>query len=204
MHAAAGAVGERLGHEGADHAQLVGDFRSRHLEENNLVGAGQAIAVGIVDLELAVGVLVVGLIDVEATGNQVIHQLFQKLAATRQPLVVIAGFFQVVRVIKGVHVAVGVFLQQHEFRLNAGVERPAAFGQPGNRVFQHHTAVVFIGLAVDMAIAGQIGVTGHPGNQLQRGQIAHRHVIRAVRAHAQPPDGETGKTGARSEDVFDV
>ena len=66
MRAAAGAVGKRLRHEAADHAVLAGDLAHRHLHQREVVGRGQRIGIGEVHLELAVRVLVVDLVDVDA------------------------------------------------------------------------------------------------------------------------------------------
>ena len=66
VQAAAGAVAERLGHVRRDRPVLLGELRRRHLEEGDAVGGGQGVGVLKVDLELGVGVLVVGLVDAPA------------------------------------------------------------------------------------------------------------------------------------------
>ena len=78
MAAGPGAVGHGLGHEGADHPELTGDLSGGHAEEHVAVGRGQCRGEGEVDLELAVGVLMVDLVDVESDRLQRAHQLFQE------------------------------------------------------------------------------------------------------------------------------
>ncbi len=59
VQAAAGLVGERLGHEGRDHAALGGDHRQQVAQRDHAVGGGQRLGELEVLLELAVAVLVV-------------------------------------------------------------------------------------------------------------------------------------------------
>ncbi len=63
VQSAAGAVPERLGHVRGDGSVLLGDLGRRHLEEDRPVGGGESVLVVEIDLELAVGVFVIGLID---------------------------------------------------------------------------------------------------------------------------------------------
>ena len=63
MQTATGAVAERLRHMCCDGTVLLRDLRRRHLEERNSVGGGQCIFEVEVNLKLAVGVFMVGLVD---------------------------------------------------------------------------------------------------------------------------------------------
>ncbi len=91
MRAAAGAVGERLRHERGDHAVLVGDLACRHLDEGKVVRGLERIGIGEIDFELAVAVLVIDLIHVDAHGAQPGHHFIEHLAHAVQSLVVVAG-----------------------------------------------------------------------------------------------------------------
>ena len=65
VRAGPGAIRERLRHEARNEAHAVRDFGRGHLEEDVAVGGGQRVAVGVIHLELAVGVFMIDLIDVE-------------------------------------------------------------------------------------------------------------------------------------------
>ena len=62
MAAIAGEIDEGLRHEGGAEPVLLGDRLHHELEEGKLIGGGQRVVEIPVDLELAVGVLVVVLI----------------------------------------------------------------------------------------------------------------------------------------------
>ena len=67
---AAGAVGERLGHERGDHAAFGGDHRQQVAQGDHPVGGGQRVGVLEVLLELAVAVLVVvGVVATSRAGS---------------------------------------------------------------------------------------------------------------------------------------
>src|SRR5207249_1659958 len=61
--AAAGPVGERLGHEGGDGPIRTGGLGGQHFEEDEAVGRRQGVGVLEVDFVLGVGIFVVGLVD---------------------------------------------------------------------------------------------------------------------------------------------
>ena len=122
--------------------------RGRHLEEDVAVGGGHRVAVGEVDLELAVGVLVVDLVDVDAHlhGSASVMRVEERSAAG-ETLVVVAGLLQRVGVVAGHDAAVGAALEQHELGLDAGVERQALGLQLVRRVLEREARIVRIGLA---------------------------------------------------------
>ena len=129
VRAGAGAVRERLRHEGRDDAVFARDLARGHLEEDHVVGGLERIGVGEVDFELAVRVLVIDLIDVDTDGTQMPRQVIEHGADARQALVVVAGL---VRGIGGIERRQRSLLrasQQHELRLDAGVQRVAALGE---------------------------------------------------------------------------
>ena len=192
VHAIAGPVGKWLGHERAHHAQIVGDFRRGHLEQQVMVSRGQTVGVGVIDFKLAIGVFVVNLIDVDVHLTQRLNQGFQKLAVARQAFVVVAGLGQGVAVVCRDNLAAGVFFQQGEFRLQPGKQRPATLGQPRHLLLEHHPGVQRPRLTLDMAVTGNPRIARLPRHQRQRAQIPHRHKIRAMRLNAQPPHGKPG------------
>ncbi len=59
---AAGAVRKRLGHESSDGPVSSSGFRSQHLEKDESIGGRQGVCILEIDLELGVGVLVIGLV----------------------------------------------------------------------------------------------------------------------------------------------
>ena len=204
VHAVARPVGEGLGHEGADHAQVVGDLRGGHLEQQVVVGGGQAVGEGVVDLELAVGVLVVDLIDVHIHLTQAVGEGFEELAVARQTLVVVTGLGQGVGGVGGDDIAVGILLEQGEFRLKPGEEGVAHGVEALDLLLQHHAGVQRPGLAFHMAVAGDAGVAGLPGHQGQGVQVADGHVVRAIGFDAEAPHREAGKTGPGGEDAVEM
>ena len=78
MHPVTGTFGIWLGHERADHPHIVRNLSGSHAEEREAVCRLHGVAVGIVDLELAVGVFVIDLIDLEANGLQGFSQALQE------------------------------------------------------------------------------------------------------------------------------
>ena len=121
----AGAIRERLGHERAHHPHRTRDLGGRHLEQRVVVGGRQAIAVDEIDLELAVRILVIDLVDVEPGLLQRRHQPLEELAAAGEALVVVAGLVERIGGVEWRERTVAAPLEQHEFRLDAGVHRPS-------------------------------------------------------------------------------
>ena len=79
--AGAGAVGERLGHERGDHAHLVARSREAAiLRRCRLSAVRQGVGIGEVHFELAVRVLVVDLVDVDADAPQRVDQPLEERA----------------------------------------------------------------------------------------------------------------------------
>jgi hypothetical protein len=120
----------------------VRNFRGRHLEIDELVGTAQCVAKGVVHLELTVRVFMVDLVDVEATRLGAFHQLVKEGRAARQSLVVVAGLVERVRRVEGRDCAVAVPPEQHELRLDAGVQRQALRGQAIQLALQDDTRTV--------------------------------------------------------------
>ncbi len=127
VQAVARAVAEGLGHERADQTHVGGDLGRTHLEEGEVITGGQRVGVGVVDLELAVRVLVVDLVDINAHCSHRLGEPLEKSARSRQALVVVAGLGQRVGGITRDDAALNP-PQQRKLRLHAGVEGPALVG----------------------------------------------------------------------------
>jgi hypothetical protein len=96
MAAVAGEGGEGLGHEAGAQALLLGHRLHHHLEEGMAIGGGEGLGEGPVDLELAIGILVVSLVRAPA---QLLHRREQgpdQAEAAHQGQLVVAGFLLVV------------------------------------------------------------------------------------------------------------
>ena len=204
MHPAAGPVGERLGHEGADGPQLVGDFTGRHAKEDEPVRRSQSVREGEVDFELAVGVLVVDLINVDADFDEGGDEFFQKGPAAGETFVVVAGLVESVAGVGGAEFPIRAASEEHELRLEADVHHPAPFRQAGRLLKQHLPCVVGPRFPPDAAIADDAGVARLPRNEREGGDIADRHVVGVVRLLAQTPDGKAGKARSPFENVLEM
>ena len=186
------------------HPQRTRDLRGRHLEQRVIVRRGQAIAIDEIDLELAVRILVIDLVDVETGLLQRLPPAVGEIASSREPLVVVAGLVERIGSVEWHECAVGPPLEQHEFRLDAGVHRPSErFELPELRP-KRDARAVFVGLAQYMAVARDPRIARHPGDERQRRKIADRHVFGAVRAHAETPYREPRETYAGCQQRFEM
>src|SRR4029077_13713963 len=114
---AAGLVGERLRHEGGDHAAFGRDHRKQVAERDHTVGGGECVGELEVLLELAVAVLVV----VGVVGpTQRVHRRGdrgQVVVHPRDAPGVVAGLRGGVGSVGGAEAAVGVAVQQEVLHL---------------------------------------------------------------------------------------
>ena len=180
------------------------DLGGRHLEQRVAVGRGQAVAIGEVDLELTVRILMIDLVDIEARGKQRGDELLHEFARADEPFVVVAGLVESIGSVDRRERAVRFALEQHEFRLDTGVHRPSERIELRELRLQRHPRAVLVRLAVDMAIADDARIAGHPRDERQRRKIADRHVFGAMRTHAEAPDREPRKSRAGSQQVFEM
>ena len=90
--AAAGELGEGLGPEAHPSAQRFRHRLGHHPEEGVAVGGHQGVREGPVDLELAVGILVIGLIRPPAQLLHRFEQAADQLELAHQRQLVVAGF----------------------------------------------------------------------------------------------------------------
>ncbi len=126
MHAIAGTLGVWLGHERADHAHVIGDLAGSHAEERETVRRFHGVAVGVIDFELAVGVFVIDLIDVETHWLQGFSQALEEFPRARQTFVVVARFVEGIAGVDHLQAADSIALEQAELGLQPGVQGPAA------------------------------------------------------------------------------
>ena len=196
VRAGAGAVRERLRHEGRDETHRVRDLGRGHLQEHEPVGRCERVAVRVVDLELAVRVLVVDLVDVDADGARRLRQAIEILGLSREPLVVVAGLLERVGAVARHEPSVRAAREEHELRFDAGEERHALRRECVELALQRRARIEGVRLAVHVTPRAHPRVSGHPRNRLQRVEIADRHVVRAVRPHAESAKRKAGETRA--------
>ena len=164
MTAAAGAVGPGLRHEGRSVAELVAELLHRGLEGEGLVGGCQTDRRPEVDLELAGGVLAVMGDQIDALGDQRVHQRLDPLDP------VIAGGVEDVQPLEeGLQ---GLAVEQVEFELVPHLDGKAQrrrlveqLPQDETRRGLHRAAVV------EGQIADHLPHALDPGHRLQRGEV---------------------------------
>ena len=134
VHAAAGTVPERLGHERRVRAVRDRDLLDHVPERHDVVGHRQRVGVAQVDLLLARRDLVVAELDRDA-------EPFERADGGAPEIVrdVVAGHVEVAAVVDRLGLgAVGrQVLQQEELDLGVGVEREPALGRLRQRAAQH-------------------------------------------------------------------
>ena len=99
------------------------------LEQHKRISAGERVSVHEVDLVLAVRVFVVGLEHVKPAGAQAVGKLCQEGVLARQALQVVGGLVEPILCV-GRGVAVSCAAEQKELGLDAGLQAPAALGEP--------------------------------------------------------------------------
>ncbi len=138
----------------------------------------------------------IDLINIDAHGPQILREIVENRAGPGEPLVVIAGFLEIVRAVEGLKRAAGIAVQQHELRLDAREQRVAALRIAFQLALQRNSRAVRIRFAVHITIARHAGESGHPVDLGDRAGIAYAHEVGSVRAHAQAPHGEAGESRA--------
>ena len=168
VHAAARAVAERFRHEGADQIHVARDFASRHAEQHKAISGGQCVCVGVVNLKLAVGILVINLVDIEIDRLQRCDEPLEKITFPGEALVVIAWLLEHIRFISRTDAAVGAPLEHHELRFDTDIDGPAFGLRFRYHLFQHETRIERIRLTLDGAVAHDTRIARLPGQQRQR------------------------------------
>jgi len=165
----------------------VGDFGSGHLEQDDVIGGRQRIGILEIDLILSVRVLMVDLIDVDTQYLQAFRHTLKKGADARKTAIVVSRLLQAVGIVERCDGAVRSTLQQAEFRFNAGIERPSAFGQARNLLFENVTRIKPVGGIVHGARSHDACVSRRPWQKFQRRKITNQHVFGFMggKAHAE-------------------
>ena len=120
--AVAGELGKGFGPEAGPQAMALRQGGHHHPKEGMPIGGGERIGKGPVDLKLAVGVLVVGLVRSPAKTLHRLQDFTDQRIVTHQGQLVVAGFALLVgRIANGL--AAGI--EEKKFRLHAGLEAQA-------------------------------------------------------------------------------
>ena len=176
VHARAGVLGERLGHERGEDALLERDLLDDGPEGHDVVGGRERVGVAQVDLVLAGGALVVAELHRDA------HRLEH---GDGGPAEVVAVAVRHVVEVAGLVDRLGplargpALLEQEELDLGVGVEGEALVGGLGERPLQH---VPRVGDA--RGAVGQGEVAEHPGGA--GALAAPRQHLEGARGRAWP------------------
>ena len=162
------------------------------------------VGVGEIHLELAVGVLMIDLVDIDADRLHALDQPLDEDTAARESLVVVARFVEQVGAVRGREAAVLRAANEHELRLHAGVQRPAPFLQAGDLLLEDIACIERPDLSFDATVADDACKTRLPRDERQGRQIADCHVIRVVRFLTKPPDGKTSEASTVGENVLEM
>ncbi|MNC27722.1 hypothetical protein D3C75_759060 [compost metagenome] len=168
VHAVTSTLRIGFRHERANHAQIIGDLTGGHAKERESVSRLHRVAVGVVDLELAIGVFMVDLIDIEAHWLERFGELFEKLPGTRQPFIVITRLVQSIAGVDQLELAAVIPTHKIEFRLQARVKRPAFRLEPFYLLLKDVASVVGPWLAIDVTNADDAAIAWLPRNWRQR------------------------------------
>ena len=204
---AAGAVAERLGHVRGDRAVFFGDLRRRHFEERDAVGGRQRVVIGEVHLVLAVGVLVVGLIDAPAKLFSALVNSCRYCHRRGHRAKVVAGLGQRIDLVgvPGDDRPVVVAGDEKMLRLHADVEDVALLPRNGQHAFADWCAGNTDAAspstnrsAANRAVLGIQG-SGRVAVQVDAGQ----HVVR-MRPLADSPRPRPGESRADVDHVVET
>ncbi len=175
---------------------LAGDFGRRHLEEHHVVRGLQDVGVGEVHFELAVAVLVIDLIDVDADGPHARTHFIEHRARPRKTLVVVTRLIERIRIVERSEAPVGLALEQHEFGLDARIHRQTLRLEACQLILERHARAIGIGFATDVTVARDACKARHPRQCAECLRIADAHVVGTVRPHAEAPERESGESRA--------
>ena len=179
VHAAAGVLGEGLGHEGCVHAQRVGDFLDDGAEGHHVVGGLQGVSVAQVDFVLAGAGFVVAEFDGDADFFEHGHCLTAEVLHDTTGGVVEVGF-----VVHGHGESVGAELggfEQVELNFGRGVAGEAHLRRLVEYALEHAASVGGANLAVGgehvTEHAGGVVFLAAPGQNLEGGGVRlQQHV----------------------------
>ena len=190
--AVAGELIEGLGLEAGPQAVAFSQGGHHHAEEGVAVCGGEGVIEGPVDLELTVGVLVVGLIRTPAQGLHRLQQFGDQGVAAHQRQLVVAGFLAGV---SGVGDGIGERIEQEELGLHAGAQMQPLGRGPLQLALQHQARRLRQRHAAHRQIGGHPGHLRLPGQLGEAGGIGAGQHVGVGRGHLQP-GGETGEARA--------
>lgn len=192
--AVAGEGRDRLGLEAHPHPMAFRQGGRHHAEEGVAVGGQQRFGVGPVQFELAIGVLVIGLVRPPAEALHAVQQFADQRVVAHQGQLVVAGLGLPVEAIGD---GVPFRVHQEELRLDAAAELQAHGRRPGDLTLEHPARRLLQHLALHLQIGGHPGHVRLPGEHHQAGDIGDRQHVRIGRGHVEP-GGETGEAGPGS------
>ncbi len=172
-------------------------FAGQHLEEDEPVGRLEGVRVMEIDLVLAVGVLMVGLVDAPVELLQGVVHLRQVAGSGGQALEVVTGLDQGIDAgrVPRRDPALRRAPDQEMFRLDTDVERIAGGPQFLEDAAEIDARAVSKWLAIDVKVGGETSQAGFPRQGRVGGRVdASHHVVRRrILAHA--PDSAPRETG---------
>ena len=181
--AIAGEALDRLGIKAHAAAVLLRQGGGHHLEEGVAVGGGEGIGEGPVQLELAIGILVIGLIGPPA---QLLHgadQFADQRIAPHQAQLVVAGLRLAIEAVG--HTAL-LGIEQEELRLHTAAELEAEGLGPLQLLLEHPPRRLLERLTLHHQIGGHPGHFPLPGQHHQAGRIGQGQHIGIGRGEMQP------------------
>ena len=195
---------ERLGHERGDGAEFLGHGAHHPAEEGVPVSGGQAVGIGPVDLELAVGIFVVVGVRIPAELLHVAQQLGGEVEIAVEGAQVVTGLAQRIERVERLEAARVGPAGQDELRLDARLQYVALLARLGELALQDGSRAVGPRLPVDGHVAGDPGDVGTPGQDGQAVEIGHGEHVRLVRPLAHVAGPEAGEPGAARGHVFQM
>ena len=204
MRAAAGAVGEGLGHEGGEQAFLGGVVLGHGAEEDVAVAHGQGVGVFEVELELRVGVLVIQRVEVPAKVVDGGGNLVDPLVALEEGFHVITGFGQIVLGLGNLQGPVFGEFDDVEFALDAEVHAESHFRRFGELFLECDAGADFVGLALEGVIRREPSDFLVPWQDTAAGEVGERGDFIVVRTLAEAVEGVAGVELAAGGEVLEV
>jgi len=181
VHAGAGAVAERLGHEGGLHPAALGQHREQIPRGDDAVGGGECVGVGEVLLELPVAVLVVVGVVAPTEGVHRLGDLGQVVVHPGHVARFVTRLSAEIGSVGGDELAVLGPGDEEVFDLGADVHRHTGFGCLVKCFLEDQSRGVWPRLSVDVRIAvhqRQTGLDERDGGE--RGRIGNGDQVRVL------------------------
>ena len=185
MRARAPVADGRLGHEGDEHALLLGDLLQEDPQKGEPVGHSEHVGVVEVELELRIRPLGDHIVEVPAEPLENVDHLAEEAHRVDRELAIVAeGLAARTHALAGqgvvvegldrpaVHPAHG-----HELGLDAGVDRVAPLGCLAHRALERASRAKVIGLVLPPQIGEDPGAALVPGADDQAVEIGDRDLV---------------------------